>query len=297
MATFIVPSELRSKSNLLKYISEMDYKSLPGLEALTGADVMISPDGLPFPANDNLILAHIRGGAKLIQIKFGHDLPSSIVDGRLNEALSRMQSTNAETWQCLLLFIGLIGCDYISGKVTINGQLTYGRNPMTWYQIDCAIERWIDRGGNYNPLSSGKLIPVRFSGIQDRVNEYSAGKTIKKIMIKPPIFTEIIEPTNSHLRKWKIAQKIVVIDDFRVMLCSIPGVKIGIERATAIFNYMDKNKIHMSFAGFLAIVRDGSIVNVPGIGKGILASIRQGIFETLEKREAGNGKEKRKKEA
>lgn len=285
MATFIVPSELRKKSNLLKHIQDMDYKPLPNLEALTGADVMISPDGMPFPRNDRLILSHIKGGAKLIQIKFGHDLPGSIVDGRLNEALSRMQSAGAETWQCLILFVGLLGCDYTTGKATINGQLTYGRNPMTWYQVDCAIERWIDRGGSYNPLSSGKLIPVRFSGIQDRVNEYASGNNIKKIIVKPPAFTKVIEPTNPHLKKWKVAQKIVIMDDFRSMLCSIPGAKIYTERAMAIFNYMRENKIHMSFNGFLAIVRDGSIINVSGIGKKTLESIRQGIFETSEKRE------------
>jgi hypothetical protein len=284
MATFIVPSELRHNSNLKKHIADLDYKPLPGLEALTGADVMISPDHLPFPRNDKFIKIHILNGAKLIQVKFGHDLPVSIRDGRLNEALSRMQNAGANPWQCLLLFVGLLGCDYASGKVTINGQLTYGKRPMTWYQVDCAIERWIDRGGSYNPLSSGKLIPVRFTGIQNRVNEYQE-KQVKKIMSKPVKFEQVIEPTNPHLKKWKIAQKIVVVDDLRPLLCSIPGSKISIVRATAIWDYMKDNNIHMSFNGFLAIVRDGSILKVTGIGKGTLKAIRQGLFNTSEERE------------
>jgi hypothetical protein len=285
---------LRKKSNLLKYISGVDYKELPSLEALTGADVMISPDKLPFPRSEKLIRTHVAEGAKLIQIKFGHDLPSSIIDGRLNEALSRMQSCGANPWQCLLLFVGLLGCDYPSGKVTINGQLSYGRKQMTWYQVDCAIERWIDRGGSYNPLSSGKLIPVRFVGTQNRVNEYQDNK-VKKIMAQPVKFEKVVEPTNPHLRKWNIAQKIVVQDDFRPLLCAIPGARIGKEKATAIFDYMADNGIHMSFSGFLAIVRDGSIVNVPGIGKGLLNSIRSGLFNTLEEREEKVGQKKRKK--
>lgn len=289
MTIFIVPSELRSKSNLKKYIRGwflgVDYEILPNLEALTGADVMISPDGMPFPRSDQLILSHITRGAKLIQLKFGHDLPSSIVDGRMKEALSRMQSAGAEPWQCLLLFIGTIGCDYTSTKVTINGQLTYGKTRMSWYQVDSAIDRWIDRGGSYHPLAAGKLIPVRFSGIQDRVNEYQKNKA-KKIMIKPPIFTKTIEPTNPHLRKWGVAQKIVVQDDFRPLLCSIPGAKIGPERATMIFDYMKENNIHQSFNGFLAIVRDESILDVSGIGKGTLEAIRNGLFKTEEERKS-----------
>jgi hypothetical protein len=284
VATFIVPSELRKKSNLVKFVGDYSYGTLPNLEALTGADVMISPDGLPYPRSEKLILTHVQNGAKLIQIKFGHDLPQSIIDGRLNEALSRMQLVNANPWQCLLLFIGLLGCDYTTGKVTINGQLTYGRTPMTWHQVDCAIDRWIDRGGSYNPLSSGKLIPVRFSGIQDRVNEYQKKET-KKIIIKPTKFTETIEPTNPHLRRWNIAQKIVVQDDLRSLLCAIPGAKIGPERASAIWSYMAESGVKQHFMGFLAMVRDESLLNVPGVGKGTLKAIRNGLFKTLEERE------------
>lgn len=291
MATYIVPSDLRKNSNLLKYISDVDYKPLPGLEALTGADVMISPAGLPFPRNDKLVLLHIVNGAKLIQIKFGHDLPGSIIDGRLNEALLRMQNCEAHPWQCYLLFVGLLGCDYTTGKATINGQLSYGKNPMSWFQIDSAIDRWIDRGGVYNPLSSGKLIPVRFTGIQDRVNEYQIKKT-KKIVVNPPVFTKAIEPKNPHLRKWKVAQKIVVIDDFKRLLCVIPGAKIRQEKATAIFDYMESDGIHMSFNGFLSIVRDGSILNVSGIGKKMLEQIRAGLFST--EKERNNSQKKRK---
>lgn len=284
MATFIVPSELRASSNLLKYISGVDYKPLPGLEALTGADVMISPNGLPFPRNDKLILAHIRGGAKLIQVKFGHDLPGSIIDGRLNEALSRMLSTGANSWQCLLLFVGLLGYDNSKGMATINGQLSYGK-PMLWSQIDQALGFWIDRGGSIDfPLSSGKQIPERFDNIQNRLNRYASGEDTRTIWPKAPVFYDEIEPTNPHLKKWKVAQKIVVVDDLRPLLCSIPGARIGPERATAIFDYMAENNIRQCFMGFLSLVREGNLIKVPGIGKGILEAIRWGLFRTLEER-------------
>ena len=297
MTMFIVPSELRSKSNLLKYISDVDYKPLPGLETLTGADVMISPNGMPFPRDDKMIISHIKGGAKLIQIKFGHDLPGSIMDGRLHEALLRMLATGAMSWQCLMLFVGMIGRDDTKGMATINGQLSYGKNPMIWWYIDQAINLWMERGGIYYNLPSAKMIPEHFSNTQQRLDDYISGKrkNTKMVWPKAPMFYDEIEPTNPHLREWKVAQKLILVDDLRPLLCSIPGARIGPERATAIFDYMKANGIHQSFNGFLAIVRDDNILNVPGIGKGVLDAIRWGLFRTLEEREEKDSQKKRKK--
>lgn len=285
MAMFIVPSELRSKSKLLKYIPDMDYKPLPGLETLTGADVMISPDGLPFPRNDKLILSHIKGGAKLIQIKFGHDLPSSIVDDRLKEALSRMLNTGAMTWQCLLLFVGTIGRDDAKGMATINGQLTYGNQPLLWWYVDQAIGYWIERGGSYYNLPSGRLIPEHFANTQQRLNMHMSKENNERIIWpRAPIFYDEIEPRNPHLKKWKVAQKLIMVDDLRPLLCTIPGARIGHERATAIFDYMKAHNIRMDFMGFLDLVREGDLIKVPGIGEGTLEAVRWGLFRTLEER-------------
>lgn len=294
MATFIVPSELRSKSNLKKYIRGMDYKLLPGLEALTGADVMISPNGMPTPRNDKMILSHIRGGAKLIQIKFGHDLASSIVDGRLEESLSRMLATGAMPWQCLLLYVGLIGCDSASGKITINGQLTYGKTPMNWTWVRSNLDYWVSRGGSFIfPLPSGNLILREFELQQRHVNYFVEDNDV---LVWPslPAFYDEIESKNPHLRKWKVAQKLKLVKDIRVLFRAIPDANIGPERATIIFDYMKDNGIHQSFMGFLSIVRDESILDIPGIGKGTLKAIRWGLFRTLEEREEHDSKKKRK---
>lgn len=295
MTIFIVPSELRSKSNLKKYIRGVDYKELSGLETLTGADVMISPAGMPAPRNDKMILSHIKEGAKLIQVKFGHDLPSSIVDGRLNEALSRMLTAGGMSWQCLLLFVGMIGRDDVKGLATINGQLSYGKNPMKWEQIQAALNFWTERGGSIDfPLSSGRLLPFHFDLHQKHINRFVSGENTKVIWPKIPAFYKEIEPTNPLLRKWKVAQKLVLVDDLRPLLCAIPGARIGPERATMIFDYMKVSKIHMSFMGFLAIIRDESILNIDGIGKGTLEAIRWGLFRTLEERGEHDGQKKRK---
>ncbi len=287
---FIVPSELREISNLRKHISDVDYRPLPGLETNTGADLMISPSGLPLPRNDKFLQLHIDYGAILDQYKFGHDLIASIIDGRLNEILARMQATGAMISQCRLSFIGMLGYDNTKGYATINGQLTYGKYPMKWIQVDAAIERWIDRGGSYHPLASGKQIPLRLAGIQKRVNEYYAGETSKKVWPKKLRQTEIIEPTNEYLKQWKVAQRIEVIDDLRPLLRQIPGARIDKGKVSAIWQYMEAHNIRQDLGGFadMLIGPKPEMLKVKGIGKKLINQIQWGLWHTLEERELRN---------
>jgi hypothetical protein len=281
---FIDPSELRQISNLRKHISNVVYEPLPDLEAITGADVMISPDGLPSPFTENLLKHHIDCGAKLIQLKFGHDLPQSIMDGRLNEALLRMLKTGANSWQCLLLFVGLFSYDSINGKLMINGQLTYG-NPMKWEDAESALVFWSERGGTLDfPLPSGNLIHKLFTIHQDHINRFRDGEIERILWPKAPAFYDEIEYSNPYLKKWGVAQKLVVVEDIRPMICSIPGVRIGPAKATAILDYMAGQGIRQDWNGFESIVNDKSILNVSGIGKELLSNIESGLFETLEER-------------
>jgi hypothetical protein len=289
---YIDPSELRETSNLLRYLSDVVYKPLSGLEALTGADVMISSGGLPSPLNDTLVLSHIKGGAKLIQLKFGHDLPASIVDDRIKDAQSRMLSTGANPWQMCLMFIGLLGYDDTKGMATVDGQLTYGDYPMKWANININLLYWIDRGGHIFTLSSGKRIPETFSQIQGMIDAYTGDKKIRQYYPKSPVFYHEIESDNPTMREWGIGQKLERIEDLRQLIMAIPGARIGQERATAIFNWMAENGIRQDFRWFLSIVNDNRILEVPGIGKKILQDIRWGLYRTLEERNDRNERSK-----
>jgi hypothetical protein len=289
---FVVPSELREKTNnprsksstLLKYLSDVDYKPLSELEVLTGADVMISPDGLPFPRNDKLILSHIKGGAKLIQIKFGHDLLASVADGRLNETLSRMLTTGAMPWQCLLLFVGTLECDS-NGMATVDGQLSYGDQPMQWHQVQAALNFWTERGGSIDfPLPSGELTPSHFDIHQQHINRFVNGEDTKEHWPKIPVFYDEIEPTNPHLKEWKVAQKLIRVDDLRPLLCAIPGARIGPGRATAIWDYMVKNGYKQHLIGLYDFIDSGKLTEVSGIGKKTEDDIKWGLFATAEER-------------
>lgn len=280
MATVIDPSELRKNSKLKKYLFNMDYKPLPGLEARTGADAMISPDGLLFPKNDALLKHHIKLGAKLSQIKFGHDLAQSITDDRFNEALLRMLQTGAQPWQCLLTFVGTLGI-FEDGLAKINGQKTYGV-PMTWKQINASLISWGEKGGLLDsPVSSGKMLETHFTTHQRRINERMAGRTEKLVWISQESFYDEIDKSNlSPIQQWA-AIRLKPINDFRNILRAIPGANIGPERATQIYEWMRLNGKKMSFYGFLELLDTDELLEVSGIGNGILENIRRGLNDAL----------------
>jgi hypothetical protein len=276
MATFIEPSELRKSSKLKKYLDDVIYKPLPGLEARTGADIMISPDGLLFPKSDVLLRYHIQQGAKLLQIKFGHDLPQSIIDSRLDEALLRMLQAGGRFWQCLLTFIGTLGIDS-KGYAKINGQRTYGHS-MTWKQINGAFIAWTEKGGSLDaPLSSGKRLVDHFTNHQRRLNNIRSGEVQKLVYpTQEPVY-EKVDENQSLLKQWEAAMELKPVVDFRVILCAIPGAKVGPDRAQAIYEWMRLNDKKMSFRGFLEVLDANELLKVPGIGKGILKAIRKGL--------------------
>jgi hypothetical protein len=275
MATVVDPSELRKSSKLKKYLSDVDYKPLPGLEARTGADVMISPDGLLFPKNDALLRHHIKSGSKLLQVKFGHDLAQSITDDRFNEALLRMLQIGAQSWQCLLTFVGTLGM-FEDGLAKINGQKTYGV-PMKWKQINAALISWSEKGGSLDALvSSGKMLQAHFANHQRRINEIREGKNEKLVWpSQEPIYDKIDKSNLSPIQQWAAAIELKPVNDFRVLLRAIPDV--GPERATQIFDWMRLNGKKMSFYGFLKVLGSNELLEVSGIGKGTLENIRKGL--------------------
>lgn len=269
MTHFIDPSELRQNSQLIRYISDVAYKPFPDLEALTGADLMVSPDSLPPLRNEAMLFYHISQGAKLIQLKFGHDLPSSIVDGRLNESLLRMQATGAQPWQCVLLCI--LRLESKNGMAIIDGKETYTTHPMTWKQIQGALNFWVERGGSLNfPLSSGELIPEHLAIHQDHINRFRAGEKIKLL--------------------WP-AQTLKRVDDLIGFLSCIPDAGMGMKKSIAIFDYMAENGIRQDWNGFINMTKGDKpeLLNVLGIGKKTLDNILWGLYRTKEEREAKDG--------
>lgn len=58
------------------------------------------------------------------------------------------------------------------------------------------------------------------------------------------------------------------------------------KNATDIFKYMEANSnIRQDFMGFLSLMRDDGLLEIPGAGKGVLETIRWELFRTKEKRD------------
>jgi hypothetical protein len=286
---FIDPSELRETSNLKKYLADLPHLPLPDLEARTGADVMVSPSGLPRPVNDKLLAINIQQGAVLIQIKFGQDIASSIVDGRLVEALSRMLKSKAQTWQAVLCFIGQLGYDNTQEMATIDGQLSLTNPPLTWKAVQSALMFWVKRGGSIDfPLPNGGCIPEYLATHQRQLDLIKEGKDTRLIWPAKPAFYDEMESQadTTLLEQWKAAQKVERIEDIRVLLCAIPDASIGPERATAILNFMRENGIRADFSGFLQLLEGKLLLKVPGIGKKTYDNVIWGLWRTHKERQA-----------
>ncbi len=196
--TFIESNELSPQKKLVNFLDPNGYTSIPNLEAITGADGMISPNiGLPKPSTEYWIKKHIDAGAYLVQVKIGHDLIQSIVDDRIKDSQSKMIQTGAQPWQCILLFIGIIG--YSKEGVLINKQYTYGKRRMTWGEVDFALDFWEIRGGRFREISSGKQLNEKLENYQKIINKIVVDKETEPIF--PIVFPQFLILSESIYHK------------------------------------------------------------------------------------------------
>lgn len=134
-------SEDRMGTRLSEYIREYA-QPVAGLEAQTGADLLISPLEEPLPSNVNrppgslLLRKHVEAGM-LVQRKSGGDMLNSIP--KLGSILQRMQQWDTVCW---LLVCG----DYKPNheELAIADGRTSG---WSWASLQGALDSWVLRGG------------------------------------------------------------------------------------------------------------------------------------------------------
>lgn len=140
-------SESRQRTRLPQNVIDAGH-TLVGLEAETGADILLSPLDLPIRELDGsepslLILSkHIKAGL-LIQRKTGRDAVNSIPD--YPSILQRMLEHTAYPW---LVTVGMYASNRL-GNVVVDGRDTL----WSWNAYVGAIEAWQLRGGFYTNLS------------------------------------------------------------------------------------------------------------------------------------------------
>ena len=231
---YIDASELRVNSRLARHLADLStlfgnqpvpdfvkHCSRTNLEALTGADVMLTPLNLPI-TGPALIKKHIGAGAIFVQLKFGRDLPGSLGE-RMKESLYRMKSAGARPCQCVLMYVGSLSCGK-DGWAVINGR-SRQRPKRKYSGIMTAIWHWIRRGGSYYPVTrEGELAQVLKAMERDlgagSVTEFWPGK----------ITTGFSNDPLEELEK---------IRDWRVAFANM-STAIGPARATSLMEAMER---------------------------------------------------------
>ncbi|NPU90209.1 MAG: hypothetical protein HPY87_10090 [Fervidobacterium sp.] len=230
------------------HVSISDSVKVPGLEKISGADIVISPLQAPATTED-LIRLHAENGALFIQRKSGMDLIKSFGD-HLNSALVRMHDIGASQSQCILLFIGTI-THTEAGYALIDG---YSTNELYTSVIN-GISKWCDRGGVF--INLWKLVDLE---------PYL--KTREKHIIE----------YNKKPTKWICTplQFITDITDWRATLATFP--MIGLDRANSIRSTMIANNLGDDLLTAMKVLTDWNQgLKVNGIGKAIWRSAREWI--------------------
>jgi len=228
------------------------------LEAMTGADLMISPLEIPV-MTPTLIQKHIDAGALLVQRKSGEDLPNSL-GARLNESLFKMRETGARQSQCVLLFVGIL--EWQKGNLAV---LDGVQSKNSYFAILGGLSKWHDRGGVVEFLAKNELIPKWIDLKHTHVKEYQKTKQKKFHPLKKDVLE--IDPEDP-------IQELVKVDDWRVVVANFPGV--GPKRATALRDAMLEGDATDNLITALVWLTEYKLIEkVPSIGRKTCENIRQ----------------------
>jgi len=230
-----------------------------GLEALTGADILLS--ALDAPAStETLIRKHIAAGALLVQRKSGMDLVHSLGD-RLNSSLARMHEVAPRrACQHVLVFTGTLTCG-ADGAALIDSQEAMAK----YWAVRAALARWNDRGGVVENLEGDRMIPSWVEMRLKHLKEYTTLDGVVKL-VYPPNDMPMDPPAVDDPLQLPIA-----VRDGRVVLAQLRG--IGPKLAERIWEYTGKN---LGWA--LTLLTDEAspeLHKIPGVGPATIRNIRQ----------------------
>lgn len=208
MTVYLEPNELQS-SRMPAITGAIP---LPGLEAETGADLLITPLDLPAHTPE-LRQVHYRAGALLVQRKSGMDLVASIGE-RLGESLWKMRQHVGRPAQRLLLFVGVITSTR-EGLALIDGrEATFEGRPCTFRQVSSTFRYWRIRGGAVEVLSRDGLIPDWCAWCEEDLRRVQAEPEVWA-MPKPVLeLPDEDDPLQMPMR----------VRDARLVLAALPGM-------------------------------------------------------------------------
>jgi hypothetical protein len=241
---------------------KLPVKVVPELEEWTGADLMISPVNLPVaPA---LIHEHLKKGAIFVQIKRGHDLVSSILDGRMHKSLAHMQAAGAKQSQCVLLFLGQLAC--VRGRAVINGTECLINGEESYWQVKAALSKWWKRGGVVEELPRTSLFPEWTVMTERHLIEFAEHP---KYVFMPD--DRLFLPDHNDP-----LQELIEVKDWRRTMATFP--QLGPKRLAALIEEMKKSGAQMNLLTALTwLTTRETCLKVPGFGLSMLRTARNWV--------------------
>lgn len=267
-------SELASDSRLP---SIPDAQSSTILEALTGADIMVSSLSMP-ATTETLIRRHVAAGAILINRKSMADMLHSIASGSINAILARMLAAGAKyTWQRVIMSTGVYVPDLDTGLVFV-GEPRQSSTGSTYihlhsapqglptYKAYASIRRRIAlRGGYYLPLTCDDEIPGELLAWERDLKELSETKEVWPVVGKMHDPPECDDPLQTP----------VEVKDWRAILAAFPGlgpVKVNALRTAMLVH--GANDIFLQALYWASAQDRRGIPKVSGWGPNTIQSVR-----------------------
>lgn len=266
---YIDPTEARSDTRLPGSILAAA-KELPGLETLTGADILITPHEEPLvvlkniPPHRRALQYHVDAGL-LIQRKSGSDLLSSIHD--LPDIEWRMQEWSLNPW---LLVTGLH--QGTKGQVIVDGK---SRSRWRWSSVSGVLDAWQDRGGSVKNLR-GDLDITWWLNAREK-------KCLDWLIHPDKLVSRIGKVSRQALRR--------IEDSWYTTNRAFP-VGIGLEMMKGLARYIvDTWERPPTFANALALATSDEVVKVPLWGAVSLQKVRNWLGVTHSKTPVETGAE------
>lgn len=236
------------------------------VEALTGADMVISPLNIPW--GERFLKLHLNAGAVLVQVKRGMDFTSSIAgSSRLKDHAERMGALTGNAWQKVLLFVGLLNQRMDeSGEwvAEIDGRLVKYYNSrrahMPMEIVDEAKASWKYWGGVFETVYPANTLS---RWVQTQINVIEKMKALPEREFYHNSKTTLQDLTTCPM------QTLRSVPLWKMVLVQFPGVgKKAIEELEKVYG----NNVVAMLTELTHPVNQGK--NVYGIGKTTVDKIR-----------------------
>lgn len=187
MPVFIEPGEQGASSRLAGIVIKNSLPC-PGMEALTGADIMVTSWEKP-PTSRKLIQTHLDRGALLIQRKSVADLLQSMQAERVYRQIARMREYRVSTRQTILLSIGL----YLPNRQNKVRKGTFDGRSVKWQHTGAhypAFRAQLSALGDtvrIDHLAHEQELPVWLRDRERAVLDYAKEKHPEKVIYDKPL--------------------------------------------------------------------------------------------------------------